>query len=245
MLGRGAATARWLAVLAGLFAATAVDAGTFRYEDTSGVVHFTNVPADPRYRKLPGAEPSGRPVAVPPSTWGAGRLRVPPVFVELIRVTADRYQVDHRLVEAVVVVESAGNPRAVSRKGAQGLMQLMPQRAVELGVRNPFDPSQNVDGGVRHLRELLQRFGGDVTLALAAYNAGEEAVRAYQGVPPYPETQDYVRRIRALYTGIEGPGAPWVINRTPQQIYRQVARDGAVTYTNLPPLPPPTLRRGF
>src|SRR5262249_56578181 len=92
-------------------------------------------------------------------------------FASLIRASADRYGVDSRLVEAIVQTESAGNPTAVSPKGARGLMQLMPERASELGVRDSFDPRQNVDGGVRHIRELLQRFGGDVTPALAAYHA--------------------------------------------------------------------------
>jgi len=161
---------------------------------------------------------------------------------ETIRAAAERYRVDRRLVQAVIAVESAGNPGAVSRKGAQGLMQLMPQRSAELGVQNPFDPRQNVDGGVRHLRDLLQRFAGNVTLALAAYNAGEAAVRTYQGIPPYPETQDYVRKVRALYDGggmVEGPPV------TPQQIYRQVTEDGTVTFTNLPPRSTPALQRRY
>ena len=136
-----------------------------------------------------------------------------------------------------MTAESAGNPRAVSRKGAQGLMQLMPHRSALLGVRDPFDPQQNVEGGVRHLRDLLQRFRGNVTLALAAYNAGEEAVEPYSGVPPYPETQEYVRRVHALYDGVEGPGPAWAVGQAPQRIYRQVSRDGAVTYTNVPPAP--------
>jgi soluble lytic murein transglycosylase-like protein len=116
-----------------------------------------------------------------------------------IEHTASRYGVDHRLVQAVVQVESGGNPRAVSPKGAQGLMQLMPARAAVLGVADTFDPRANLDGGVRHLRELLLRYGGNVRLALAAYNAGEDAVRLHGGVPPFPETQAYVRKVLSLY----------------------------------------------
>ena len=241
MLGKGAGRAGWIAGVASLALVAAAEAGTFRFEDDAGNVHFTNVPSDPRYRQVRDL-PAGR-GSVPFTARTGGP--VVGLYVELIRTAAERHRVDRRLVEAVVTVESGGNPRAVSRKGAQGLMQLMPQRSAELGVRNPFDPGQNVDGGVRHLRELLQRFRGDVTLALAAYNAGEEAVRAYGGLPPYPETQDYVRRVRALYDGVEGPGAAWTVGQAPQQIYRQVTSDGTIVYTNVPPRPAPTLKRAF
>jgi hypothetical protein len=125
---------------------------------------------------------------------------------------------------------------AVSPKGARGLMQLMPERAAELGVRDSFDPVQNVDGGVRHMRDLLQRFGGDVTLALAAYNAGEAAVRAHGGIPPYAETREYVKRVRTLYDGAGRPVSDAVVLVTaPQRIYRAVTADGTLTFTNLPP----------
>jgi len=222
----------------GLAPAFARAGALYRFEDDQGVVHFTNVPNDPRYRFVrrdPEPEPEGAvlPRRTPAPGALAGGLRT---FAELIRATAERYGVDRRLVEAVVQAESAGNPTAVSPKGARGLMQLMPERAAELGVRDPFDPRENVDGGVRHLRELLQRFGGDVTLALAAYNAGEGAVRAYGGVPPYPETREYVRRVRALYDG----GAPLrtppvALLSPPERIYREVAADGTIVFTNLPP----------
>jgi soluble lytic murein transglycosylase-like protein len=118
-----------------------------------------------------------------------------------IAMAAARHNVDPNLVRAVVKVESNFNSNAVSRKGAIGLMQLMPQTARELKVRNPFDPEQNVDAGVRHLKYLLESYGGDVNLTLAAYNAGEGAVRRSAGVPHYSETQNYVRRITNLYYG--------------------------------------------
>lgn len=118
-----------------------------------------------------------------------------------IVMAAARHNVDPNLVRAVVKVESNFNSNAVSRKGAMGLMQLMPSTARSLNVKNPFDPDQNVDAGVRHLKQLLENYGGDVNLTLAAYNAGAGAVARSSGVPHFAETQNYVRRITNLYHG--------------------------------------------
>jgi soluble lytic murein transglycosylase-like protein len=118
-----------------------------------------------------------------------------------IEQAAARHNVDPNLVRAVVKVESNFNPNAVSRKGAMGLMQLMPSTARHLNVKNPFDPEQNVDAGVRELKQLLESYGGDIKLTLAAYNAGAGAVARSAGVPRYAETQNYVRRITNLYYG--------------------------------------------
>jgi soluble lytic murein transglycosylase-like protein len=118
-----------------------------------------------------------------------------------IVMAAARHNVDPNLVRAVVKVESNFNSNAVSRKGAMGLMQLMPSTARSLNVKNPFDPDQNVDAGVRHLKQLLENYGGNVDLTLAAYNAGSGAVARSAGVPRYAETQNYVRRITNLYYG--------------------------------------------
>jgi hypothetical protein len=124
-----------------------------------------------------------------------------------IEQAAARHNVDPSLVRSVVKVESNFNPNAVSRKGAMGLMQLMPSTARSLNVSNPFDPAQNVDAGVRHLRKLLDSYGGNVRLSLAAYNAGSGAVARSAGVPHFRETQNYVRRITNLYTGGSEPGS--------------------------------------
>jgi soluble lytic murein transglycosylase-like protein len=121
--------------------------------------------------------------------------------------SASRHNVDPNLVRAVIKVESNFNPNAVSRKGAIGLMQLMPQTARQLNVANPFDPQQNVDAGVRHLKQLMENYGGDVKLTLAAYNAGQGAVARSGGVPRFAETRNYVKRITQLYYGGSDPGS--------------------------------------
>lgn len=121
-------------------------------------------------------------------------------FQDLIRSTSARYGVDQNLVKSVIKVESDFRPEAVSPKGAAGLMQLMPGTAQELGVNDVFDPSENIEGGTRYLKGLLDRYGNDVEKALAAYNAGPGAVdRAGGGVPAIPETQDYVRKVLQTY----------------------------------------------
>lgn len=123
-------------------------------------------------------------------------------FESLIADSASRHGVDVELVASIMRQESGFDPFAVSPKGAQGLMQLMPATAAELAVENPFDPAQNIDGGVRWLKKLLDRYGGDLDLALAAYNAGEGAVERYGGIPPFRETENYVRQVRATYDAL-------------------------------------------
>jgi len=137
-----------------------------------------------------------------------------------IDMAAARHNVDPNLVRAVVKVESNFNPNAVSRKGAMGLMQLMPSTARRLNVKNPFDPEQNVDAGVRHLKQLLESYGGDVTLTLAAYNAGSGAVARSAGVPHFAETQNYVRRITNLYYGGFNISSEGSVSRDPVRVQR-------------------------
>jgi hypothetical protein len=116
-------------------------------------------------------------------------------FPELIEAAAKKYGLDPKLLSAVAAAESNFEPRAISRKNAQGVMQLLPQTSARLEVLNPFDPAQSIDAGARYLKELLDRFNGNVKFALAAYNAGPERVVQYGGIPPYRETQDYVAKI--------------------------------------------------
>ncbi len=116
-------------------------------------------------------------------------------YAKLIRAAAEKHGVDENLIHRIILVESNFNPRAVSRKRALGLMQLLPQTAAQYSVTNVFDPAQNIDGGTHYMKDLLARYHGDLTLALAAYNAGPEMVQRYGGIPPFPETQNYVRRV--------------------------------------------------
>jgi soluble lytic murein transglycosylase-like protein len=145
-----------------------------------------------------------------------------------IEQSATKHGVDANLVRALVKVESNFNPNAVSNKGAMGLMQLMPRTASGLSVSNPFDPQQNVDAGVRHLKQLLNNFGGDVRLSLAAYNAGEGAVKRNRGVPHYSETQNYVKRITDLYWNKNGNAFGPM--SAPVHVYR--GEDGVLRMTN-------------
>jgi Transglycosylase SLT domain/Domain of unknown function (DUF4124) len=210
-----------IVVAAATMFAPPAGAQTYKFKAPDGSTHFTNAPADPRYQRMGFT-----------SGTQAGWLRLPQgdtkPYAHEITEAANRYGIPERLVTAVIRAESGFNPRAVSRKGAQGLMQLMPSTASVLGVRNSFDPRENIEGGVRHLRGLLDRFPGNLPFAIAAYNAGEKAVTAYGGVPPYPETQDYVVRVLRYY-GMEGIDTPQT------RVYQTIARDGTITYTNIPP----------
>ena len=133
--------------------------------------------------------------------WLAARVAIPSLYDDQIADAARANAIDPKFVKSVMLIESAFDPAAVSRKGAQGLMQLMPETASRYGVRNPFDPAENIAGGARYLAELLGRFGGDLSRSLAAYNAGENAVLRYGGVPPYQETRLYVRKGLTAYFG--------------------------------------------
>ena len=148
-------------------------------------------------------------------------------YARHIAEAAARYDVPERLVWAIIQVESGFDHRAVSPRGARGLMQLMPETAAILGVRDSFNPRQNIDGGTRHLQALLRKFRYDVRLAVAAYNAGEKPVRDYRGVPPYPETRQYVAQVLQLYNA---SAAPRLVGR---DVHRVVQADGSVLYTNV------------
>lgn len=149
----------------------------------------------------------------------------------IVQEAADRHQIDPALVHAMIEQESAWNPNAVSRKGALGLMQLMPGTAAELGVTEPFDPTQNIDAGVRYLRLLLERFKGDLDKTLAAYNAGGGTVDRAGGVPNYPETRAYVQKITDAYFR-PGSGRQPQVFRVTRTIYPSVDAQGRRIFTN-------------
>jgi soluble lytic murein transglycosylase-like protein len=147
----------------------------------------------------PHSSPHTPPETQPEDRPSTARLNNLELFHPIVLQASNRYKVDPALVNAIIMAESGHNPKAVSKRGARGLMQLMPQTAQALGVTDSFDPEQNIDGGVRHFKWLVNKFDGDIKLALAAYNAGSRKVRSYQGVPPYRATQLYIKKVLKYY----------------------------------------------
>jgi hypothetical protein len=134
------------------------------------------------------------------------------VFHPIIVAAAKRYRLEPALVKAIIFAESGYNPKATSKRGAQGLMQLMPKTAKALGVKNSYNPAENITGGVKYFRRLVDKFNGNIKLALAAYNSGSKNVRKYQGVPPFKETRNYIRKVFKYYKHYKketaGPSKP-------------------------------------
>lgn len=164
----------------------------YRYRDKKGVIHFTDAPTDKRYKiyKLYGSRGTG----------GARVYRTDmAAFLPYINAAAVQYRLDPNLIKAVIKAESAFDPKAVSLAGARGLMQLMPDTAREMKVRDSFDPRQNIFGGSKYLRYLLNRYKGDLKLALAAYNLGPSSIRIGRKIPAVKETRQYVKRVTEYY----------------------------------------------
>lgn len=176
-------------------------ADIYRYVDADGAVHFTNVPQDSRFKVYLKEKRRADPV----TETLAGEIRYYDEkerarYAKPIQDAAKATRLDAALIHAVISAESGYNPFARSRKGAAGLMQLMPETAKRYGVKNRLDPAQNISGGARYLRDLIRMFNNDVQLAVAAYNAGERAVvRAGNRIPPYQETMAYVPRVMSYY----------------------------------------------
>lgn len=185
-------------LLALLLVAAPVHADIYKYVDKHGRTILTDKPSHGGYKRLvktwKGWEESKSQIAL--KDFNKNRLR----FETTIREYAERYQLPHSLLHAVITAESAYDPNAVSRAGAVGLMQLMPETAKRYGVSNRHNPTDNINGGTRYLRDLLQMFNNNLQLALAAYNAGENAVKKYGNkIPPYTETQNYVKKVIGYY----------------------------------------------
>lgn len=192
-----------------LSAASHAHADAYIYEDPSGRIILTDTPSNhrqiasivpPENIKARGKKSSKSSGVVKGYTSGK-KTKYFTRYNSIIKRAASKYKLDHKLVSAVVQVESQFKPDAVSRTGAIGLMQLMPSTARQLGVLDSYDPSQNIEGGTKYLRYLVERFKGDVTLALAAYNSGPLNVEKYGKVPPFKETKGYIRKIYSIYKG--------------------------------------------
>jgi soluble lytic murein transglycosylase-like protein len=192
------------------------------YVDENGGVVFTNTASRGDAKPVPGL---AQRVAV---ARGAPLPATP--YDNFIDKLAARDGLDPDLIKAVAMVESSFDPKAISPKGAMGLMQLMPATAKHYGVDDPLDPYENLGAGSRHLRHLLNRFDGDLTLALAAYNAGAGAVQRYGGVPRYPETIDYVRKVHSKMDG--GPVTRGRVPAEEGEIELEVSNDGSVVMKN-------------
>jgi len=182
-----------LLLIAFLSACPVFAADIYKYEDNDGVLHFTDAPTDRRFKLFMRDIKKDRQLRTTfrLSTCIGNQAEYEPI----INSCALQYGVDKSLVKAVIHAESGYDPNAVSSKGASGLMQLMPKTAESLKVSNSFDPKENIRGGVRYLRFLLDTFKGDIPLALAAYNAGLSRVAQYGGIPPFLETRNYVDRV--------------------------------------------------
>lgn len=207
-----------------LFVVSTAYADIYSYVDENGVICLTDTPT--REAKL-----------MPLQNDETPKLRSynSVSYQSIIKSVADKYSIDPSLIHAVITTESNYNQGAVSRKGAMGLMQLMPSTASLMGVSNPFRPEENIEGGTKYLRYLLDRFGGDLRLALAAYNAGPEYVQKYGTIPPISETKEYVKKVLLLYNGneklnVQSPATKKI--RKPTPIYKVILDDGTVIYTN-------------
>jgi soluble lytic murein transglycosylase-like protein len=222
MEGLGPRSLLLLLVTAAISAATPAAAQVYKRTARDGTTYFTNIPSNPSLQRVALTRPARYETPrAPAADYGA--------YSQEVAEAAARYAVPERLIRAVIRAESGFDARAVSPRGALGLMQLMPETAAILGVRDPFNPRDNIHAGARHLRAMMERFRSDLPMALAAYNAGERPVASYRGVPPYPETREYVARVLRYY------GAPPAWELEGSGIQQLVQRDGTVVYTNVAP----------
>ena len=204
----------------------------YYYRDNKNNLIYTNVPKNSEARILQGSFNL---------KYSFVRQEFGRRYGRLLDSLCSQWKIEKKLVEAVIEAESNFNPWVVSRKGARGLMQLMPQTAKRYGVKNIFDAQQNLTAGIRHLKYLLQTYNNNLDLALAAYNAGNEAVSKYGGIPPYRETRNYINKVKKLYSGNRLAYTPSYNSnkRSPpvrRPIYQYLDKEGKPHFTNLTPV---------
>jgi soluble lytic murein transglycosylase len=206
---------------------TPVFADIYKYVDEDGIIHFTNATpsADVSYKKVISTGKKKRSDRIAANSAD---------YHQIIADKSQKYNIEPSLVNAVIKVESNFDSTAVSRKGAMGLMQLMPFTAEDMDIRNPMDPEENIEGGTKYLKYLLDKFGGNLTLALAAYNAGPDTVKRFGYVPPIQETRQYVNKVLSLYNGKTAAPSSLSAANKPQVVYKITYEDGTVLYTNTP-----------
>lgn len=202
-------------------------ADIYKYVDENGVICYTDTPFGKKANKVL-KDTTSTPISAE-QTINNSELN------SIVHEKAEIYNIDPSIIKAVIETESNWNSRAISNKGAMGLMQLMPSTAIDMNVSNPFDPEENIEGGTKYLKYLLEKFNGDLILALAAYNAGPKAVEKYGYVPPYTETKQYVKKVLDRYNGSTNlsngnNSAKRGSKNTP--IYKIELNDGTVLFTN-------------
>jgi len=215
-----------------LFFASVASADIYKFVDENGVICYTDAPFGKKNQKVI-AEKSNK--VIPDKKKIEKSPAVNADYSSYVQKSARKYEIEPELIHAVIRTESNGNHRAVSKKGAMGLMQLMPSTASDMNVANPFNPEENIEGGTRYLRSLIEKFNGNLTLAIAAYNSGPKTVERYGNVPPISETKQYVSRVLALYNGKRqydtyGPVKDAQVLSDP--IYKLVLEDGTILFTN-------------
>jgi soluble lytic murein transglycosylase-like protein len=208
------------------FIAPLASADIYKYVDENGIECYTDTPADETASKIYN-DKSNTSINISQVEYEDATD-----YHSIILAKAETYDIDPSLIKAVIETESNWDCMAISTKGAMGLMQLMPGTASDMNVRDPFNPEENIEGGTKYLRYLLERFKGDLTLALAAYNAGPNAVEKYGYVPPYSETRQYVSKVLSLYNGNSSEYGASKKGRNRDKIYKVVLEDGSVLFTN-------------
>jgi len=215
--------------------ASPASSDVYKYVDENGVACYTDAPMGKKTERIIKEQKgTSKPVK---ADDGAAPSVTNRDYSGYVQQAAAKYEIEPDLIHAVIKAESNGNQRAVSKKGAMGLMQLMPSTANDMNVVNPFNPEENIEGGTKYLKQLLEKFNGDLTLALAAYNAGPKTVEKYRNVPPISETKQYVKKIISLFKGNNSYGYSDQTKQDlpvvePVRIYKVVLDDGTVLFTN-------------